>query len=67
MAVEVTLAVRGEALLGGRRTRSEDGRFALLHTLLPAGTHEIRVDGEGEVADLVATARVSRQAPRLGP
>jgi GH43 family beta-xylosidase len=54
--VEVTLAVRGEARLGGTTARSEDGRFALLRTVLE-GADEIRVDGEGEVTDFVATAR----------
>ncbi len=58
-AVEVTLAVRGEARLAGERARSADGRFALLHALLPAGAKEIRVEGDGEVADFVATARLS--------
>jgi GH43 family beta-xylosidase len=48
----------------GRRASPGGGRAArtaasLLHALLPAGTEAIRVDGEGEVTDLVATARVS--------
>jgi hypothetical protein len=54
--LEVTLAVRGEARLGTASARSEDGRYALLRTTLD-GADEIRVDGEGEVTDLVATAR----------
>jgi GH43 family beta-xylosidase len=55
--VEVALAVRGEARLGDAQVRSEDGRYALLRTLLPGGARTIRVAGEGEVTDFVATAR----------
>jgi GH43 family beta-xylosidase len=57
--VEVALAVRGEARLGDAHVRSDGDRFALLRVLLPGGADRIRVEGDGEVTDLVATARVS--------
>jgi GH43 family beta-xylosidase len=56
--VEVSLAVRGEARLGEARAGSEGDRYALLRTVLP-GADAILVEGEGEVTDLVATARIS--------
>jgi GH43 family beta-xylosidase len=54
--VEVSLAVRGQARLGDASVRSDGGRYALLRTMLD-GADEIRVDGDGQVTDLVATAR----------
>jgi GH43 family beta-xylosidase len=56
--LEITLAVRGEARLPtGEHARGERGRYSLLRALLPDGAGEIRVEGDGEVTDLVATAR----------
>ena len=56
--VEVTLAVRGRArLTGGGEAVAADGAFSLLHAVLPDGAAELRIEGDGEITDLVATAR----------
>ncbi len=56
--VEVSAAVRGEGRIGDARVRSEDGRYALLRAVVP-GADELRIEGEGQVTDVVATARLS--------
>jgi hypothetical protein len=59
--LELSVAVRGEARLRAgaveAHARSSDGRFALLRAWVPEGADEIRLDGSGEVTDLVVTAR----------
>ena len=56
--VEVAVAVRGEGRQGAAHVRSDGDRYALLRTVLP-GAGTIRVQGDGEVTDLVASARFS--------